>query len=253
MENTELALHGAVLIAAFMQAATGIGFGVIAGPVILLVMSSGAAVQVSIILSLLIAAVLAPAIARHAERALLVRFLIGTLAGLPLGIVVFAHIGIETLKLLAAFAVLFMAVSASGLLARPRRDPDGPGERLRDLMVGLVSGMMSTSLGMPGPVAAARMSALAHAKDTIRATILVMFVFSYIAALAFQTAFVGVDGETLWQTAGLVPATLAGVGLGKLAAARIGERFFRRLIVALLVATALGLFAGVLGPRLALF
>lgn len=103
---------------------------------------------------------------------------------------------------------------------------------------------------MPGPVAAARMSALGHAKDTIRATVLVMFVFSYSAAIGLQAALVGVSGETLKLTATLVPATLIGVGLGKLSVAWISERLFRRLIVGLLLATALSLLAGSLGPLL---
>ncbi len=250
MEGYELALHAAVLFAALLQAATGIGFGVIAGPIILLILSSGAAVQITILLSLMIAVVLTPALIRRVHRALLVRFLLGTTAGLPLGILVFLLVSVDALKLLAAIAVGFMAVSASGLLARPVDQGDSRRRRLGDLGVGVISGVMSASLAMPGPVAAARMSALAHAKDTIRATVLVMFVFSYSAAIGFQAVLVGVSGETLKLTATLVPATLIGVGLGKLAVAWISERLFRRLIVGLLLATALSLLAGSLAPLL---
>ena len=250
MDGYELLLHAAVLLAALLQGATGIGFGVIAGPVILLVLSSGAAVQISILLSLLIAVVLTPTLFRRADRTLLIRFLLGTLAGLPLGILVFLLVSIDTLKLLAAFAVLFMAVSASGLLALSAGQGSGGRRRLEDLGVGVISGIMCASLAMPGPVAAARMSALALPKDTIRATVLVMFVFSYIAALGFQAALVGVSGETLKLTATLAPATLIGVGLGKLCVDWISERMFRRIVVGLLAATSLSLFAGSLGPLL---
>ena len=250
MDGSELILHAAVLLAALLQAATGIGFGVIAGPIILLVLSSGAAVQITILLSLLIAVVLTPTLFRRTDRTLLIRFLLGTLAGLPLGILVFLLVSVDTLKLLAAFAVLFMAISASGLLTLSADRGDSGRRRFEDLGVGVISGIMSTSLAMPGPVAAARMSALAHAKDTIRATVLVMFVFSYTAAIGFQAALVGVSGETLKLTATLVPATLIGVGLGKLCVDWISERLFRRLLVGLLVATSLSLFAGSLGPLL---
>ena len=250
MDGSVLILHAAVLFAALLQAATGIGFGVIAGPVILLVLSSGAAVQITIFLSLLIAVVLTPTLFRRADRDLLVRFLLGTLVGLPLGIGVFLLVSIDTLKLLAAFAVLFMAVSASGLLVLSADRGHGGRRRLEDLGVGVISGIMSASLAMPGPVAAARMSALALTKDTIRATVLVMFLFSYSAAIGFQAALVGVTGETLKLTATLVPATLVGVGLGKLCVERISEQLFRRLIVCLLLATALSLLAGSLGPLL---
>ena len=48
-------LNIAVLAASLLQAATGIGFGVIAGPILLLALDSGAAIQVSIALSFAIA------------------------------------------------------------------------------------------------------------------------------------------------------------------------------------------------------
>ncbi len=257
MDGTELGLQAAVLLAALLQAATGIGFGVIAGPIILLVLDSGAAVQVTILLSLLIALVLAPAIYRQVDRPLLARFLLGSLAGLPIGILVFLQVGVDALKLLAGVAVLFMALSASGLLSwspgggEARRD--GTAGRLVDYGIGLVSGAMSASLAMPGPVAAARLSARARPKDTVRATVLALFIPSYLAAMAFQAGFAAVEKPTLVLTASLVPATLVGVLLGRLSAARIGERAFRRLIVAVLLATAVSLLGAVAGRRLGLF
>jgi uncharacterized membrane protein YfcA len=241
MDATLLGLQVAVLLAALLQAATGIGFGVIAGPIILMAMNSGSAIQVSILLSFLIAAVLAPMLFRKVDRVLLVRFLLGTLLGLPVGIYVFLQVSVEVLKLLAGLSVLFMAVSASGLLAGPEGRGDRRRGRLLDYGVGLLSGAMCTSLAMPGPVAAARLSALARAKDTVRATVLVMFVFSYIAALAVQVGFAGVARETWVFAATLAPATLIGVFVGRLLATRISERVFRRLIVTVLAATSAGL------------
>ena len=246
MDETLLILHGAVLGAALLQAATGIGFGVIAGPIILLVMNSGAAVQVTILLSLLIAAVLVPSLFRQADKVFLRRLLLGSLLGLPLGIGVFLLVSVDMLKLLAGLAVLFMALSASGLLSgRGSRE-----SRPKDYITGVLSGAMSTSLAMPGPVAAARMSALAHAKDTIRATILVMFIFSYTAAYAIQALFVGVSRDAAGLTLTLLPATLIGVVLGRLAVAWISETVFRRLIVVVLLATALSLLVSAAGPLL---
>ncbi len=242
VEATLIALHAAVLAAALLQAATGIGFGVIAGPIILMAMNSGAAVQVTILLSLLIAVVLAPSLYRQVHKKTLGRLLIGTLIGLPLGILVFLHVSLPVLMLLAALAVLFMALSASGLLnVTLRQGETGRGEA-QNLAIGVLSGVMSASLAMPGPVAAARLSKLALPKETIRATILVMFVFSYGAAFAFQVALVGFS-QPAWSLAtSLLPATLVGVLVGRLLVARISERVFRGLIVALLAATSVSLF-----------
>ena len=132
MDATLIALHAAVLAAALLQAATGIGFGVIAGPIILMVMNSGAAVQVTILLSLLIAVVLTPSLYRQVDKKILGRLLLGTLVGLPLGILIFLNVSLDVLMLLAALAVLFMALSVSGLLGLPLRK----GETSRGEVVG---------------------------------------------------------------------------------------------------------------------
>ena len=86
MDSYVLALHLAVFVASFFQAATGIGFGLLAGPIILMVTNNGSAIQISILLSLLIALVLAPSLYGSTDKTLLKRLLIGTLPGLPLGI-----------------------------------------------------------------------------------------------------------------------------------------------------------------------
>jgi uncharacterized membrane protein YfcA len=161
--------------------------------------------------------------------------------GLPLGIFVFLHVSVDLLKLLAGVAVLFMAFAASGRFGSFDRNGDAEGARSLDIGVGVLSGLMSACLAMPGPVAAARMAALRHAKDTIRATILVLFVFSYGAAIALQAALVGVSWDTLSHAATLTPATLIGIYLGRKSVAWISERTFRRLIVALLLVTSVSL------------
>ncbi len=239
MDAALVTMHGVVLAAALLQAATGIGFGVIAGPVMLLALNSGAAIQVSALLSLLIAAVLAPGLWRQVDRPILARLLIGTIIGLPIGIAVFVFVSIDVLKLLAGLSVAFIALSAAGL-TRPRKAPTGRGH-LRNIGIGVLSGAMSSSLAMPGPVVAGRLSALAIPNEAIRATILVMFLFSYTAAMAVQAGAVGVTGETLLLTASLAPATLIGVGLGHVLVSRIGEAVFRRLILIILLGTAVSL------------
>ena len=137
--------------------------------------------------------------------------------------------------------MLFMALSVTGLLGSARLNAKPRGGRLNDLGIGLMSGAMSASLAMPGPVVAAHMSSLAHGKDTIRATILVMFVFSYSAAFALQGVFAGVLRETLTLAATLTPATLIGILLGRILVVWISESGFRRMISIVLVATSISL------------
>lgn len=248
MDVPVVALHAAVLIAALLQAATGIGFGLLAGPVILLALNSGAAIQISLMLSLLIALVLTPTLGLEIDRPLLKRVMLGSLAGFPLGILVFRAIDIGMLKLLAGCAVAYMVLTVTGAIRMPasRRGARG----VRDLGTGILSGAMCTSIAMPGPAVAARMAALAQSKDVIRATVLMTLVLSNIAAIAFQAALVGIAGETLTLAAWLTPATLVGVVLGRLIVDWFSERGFRIVLSLLLTATSLSLFVNALAGML---
>lgn len=242
MEQQYLILSLAVLGASVLQSATGIGFGVIAGPIMLMMLNSGAAIQISIALSLLIAAVLAPSLWRHLDRSLLFRLLAGSVVGLPIGLVVFLSIDLGLLKLLAALAVSMTLLFVLRGVRAPTLAGAAPTGRMAQVSMGAVSGIMSGSLAMPGPVPAAWMALHAYGKDTIRATILTMFLFSYLAALGLQSVWVGIGQDTLWRCVYLSPATLAGILIGRWVARLLSEQIFRWVLSAVLSATAGGLF-----------
>lgn len=249
MDSAMLALQASVLVAALLQAATGLGFGLLAGPVILLVLNSGSAIQISLILSMLIALVLSPSLTVNLDRPLLKRVMLGSLAGFPLGILVFRTIDTNSLKLLAGGAVFYMVLTVTGAIRIPPSQGSAPGAR--DVGAGILSGAMSTAIAMPGPAVATRMATLAQPKANIRATVLMTLLLSNVAAILFQVVLVGVARETLVLTAWLVPATLVGVALGRLIVTWFSERGFRIVLTALLLSTSFSLFinalAGILG------
>jgi uncharacterized membrane protein YfcA len=237
-----LILSIAVFGASVLQSATGIGFGVVAGPLLLIVLNDSAAIQVSVALNLLIAVILAPSLWRIADRKLLPSLLIGLAVGSPIGLVMFLYTDIALLKIFAGVVVLFTLV----LLLRGNRADAvsasaGVGQ-VEKVGVGFVAGIMGGVLAMPGPVAAAWMSAKGYDKDTIRATILVMFVVAYSFALVLQLSLAEVSANTLRLTAALVPATVAGVFVGKVLSQRISEATFRSLITIVLTLTFVLLF-----------
>lgn len=249
MDAATIILHAAVFVAALLQAATGLGFGLLAGPVILLVLDNASAIQISLMLSLVITLMLSPSLTVDIDRPLLKRVMLGSLVGFPVGIFVFQAIDIPMLKLLAGAAVLYMVLTVTGAIRIP--ESRGGAQRARDLGTGMLSGAMSTSVAMPGPAVAARMAALARPKSAIRATVLMTLLLCNIAAILFQAAMVGMARETLVLTAWLTPATVVGVLLGRRIVDWFSERGFRMVLVLLLGATALSLFvnalAGILG------
>ncbi len=243
MEQEILVLGIAIFGASALQASTGIGFGVIAGPVLLIVLNDGAAIQISVLLNLLIALLLAPSLRQKADRRLLKSLLIGLAIGSPLGLLIYLQVDIALLKTFAGVVVLFtlfLVLCGDRVSSFLQGDVVGS---IEQGSIGVIGGIMGGSLAMPGPVPAAWMSARGFGKDTIRATILVMFVVAYTIALLLQFALAGISTDTLRLTATLAPPTLAGIIVGQILSSRISEVTFRWLLTIILAFTAIFLFA----------
>jgi uncharacterized membrane protein YfcA len=238
MEQQLLVLSFAIFGASALQSATGIGFGVIAGPLLLVVLGDSSAIQISVVLNLVIAVLLAPSLRQKADRRLLGNLLIGLLIGSPMGLLIYLYMDIALLKGFAGLVVLFtlIAVLRNGSRASSAPEAKATG-KIEQITIGVVAGTMGGSLAMPGPVPAAWMSARGFDKGTIRATILLMFVFAYVLALVLQFVLVGISVDALKLCAILAPPTVAGVLVGQLLSSRISEQTFHRILVLTLVST----------------
>jgi len=243
MEPEIIAVNFAVFAAAALQSATGIGFGIIAGPILLVVLNDSSAIQVSILLNLLIAGLLTPTLWHAVDRPLLWKMVLGLTVASPLGVLLFLAMDIILLKLLAAMAVVLTLI----LTIRNHRNPvtTGPakaGFAAQGLM-GVIAGLMGGSLGIPGPVPAAWMSAKGYGKDAIRATILAMFVFSYTIALVLQVTMATIRADTYITALVLAPATLVGILTGRWLSRQLTEKTFRLFLLVVLIATVILLLA----------
>ena len=247
MDQHFLILNIAVFGAAALQSATGIGFGIIAGPILLIYLNDGSAIQISIVLNLLFALVLAPSLRQQADRQLLSRLLIGLAIGSPVGLLIFLNMNIVFLKAFAGLAVaytLFMILRSN---RAPSHAPTLATKSTEQISIGVMSGIMGASLAMPGPIPAAWMSTKGFSKETIRATILVMFVFAYVVALALQYGLAGIGADAMRLSAMLAPSTIVGILVGRLLAGRLTEQTFRWLLVIILASTAIILFSTLIG------
>ncbi len=236
MTTLELALIAVVFLASLLQAVTGIGFGVIAGPILLIAMGDTAAIQVTIVLATVISLILCRASLRQVNLSLLRPLFTGACIGMMGGAALFAYATLEDLKWGAAVAVLAMAGISTGILERHplfRRDSSS-----RRVLVGVASGAMTATLAMPGPPVAAYATAIRYSKAEIRATVLLTNLFSYPVALAMQGVTSGLATYALPMCALLVLPVIAGTICGNVAMKHVPEKYFRRLITILLVAAA---------------
>jgi uncharacterized membrane protein YfcA len=169
---------------------------------------------------------------------------LGSLAGFPIGLVIFLHASLEWVRLAVGLIILLFAgwlalnhrrasatgAEAGGVKVRPERT-------WAEVAVGLVSGTMSTALAMPGPSVMLYLSASGMAKAQLRATTLCLFTLSYGAALILQAA-VGALGSGIWLAVavGAVPTIIGAVAGGRLSRI-INEGHFRAIVLAILAAT----------------
>ncbi|WP_226346283.1 sulfite exporter TauE/SafE family protein [Agilicoccus flavus] len=141
-----------VAVAAVVQLATGFGFALVSVPLLALVTDAHQAV----LLALLLATVdnLGQAVEgrKVVDRSVIGRLLLGALVGLPLGCIAFTRSDARVLQLTigAVILVTVVALARGATLARSSRRVD--------LLVGTLSGMLTTCTGTNGPpvVAVAR-------------------------------------------------------------------------------------------------
>ena len=241
MDLATFLLHAAAGVAAFFQSVTGIGFGMIAGPVILMVLDDPGAVVISTCMSALIAYALFPLVRRGADWRLTLRLLAAAALGVPIGAALLAVADIQVLKLVAGLVIAVLTVML--LFGAPGTGRPG---LTGDLIFGGLGGLLGGALAMPGPTAALRAAALGHSKVAVRASMMGFFVGVWPMILVAQAVALDLSAQTFWNALSLVPATLAGLGVGHYAAGRVSEGFFRRVVTLLLFATAASLLGNVI-------
>lgn len=231
-----LLLAAVTLLASIAQAATGFGFGLILTPFLVIILNSTSAVQVTIAVTTVISLVVIPRIWRAIRPALLLRFVIGSTLGFPVGIYAYLHADLVAIKLGVGALILvftaFVFVWNRKPLASARTEVRTA--FLKDVAVGVVSGALTATLGMPGPTILIYLLYLRLHQDNLRGTTLSLFAFSYLASLAIHAVLVGIAPAT-WQIAGgIAPIAIIGALLGHFVAGRLSTRVFQNAVLLIL-------------------
>jgi uncharacterized membrane protein YfcA len=235
--------------AALLQAASGFGFAVLAAPLFLIFVGAQRAIQLVIIVTTALSAVVLPGLWRATAPRLFLRLTAGSLAGLPIGLAAFRHADPTVVRIIVGAAILIFAL-VFGLWGRRGRS-EGPGllgmSPGRDLAAGMVSGIATALVGMAGPPVLIYLLLAGLPPRTVRATLLSFFALAYAATLAAHVATVGVPAQTWFAAAVLIPFALLGGLVGRPLGDRLGPRAFAVLAVGLLAATGLYTLAAAAG------
>lgn len=107
----------------------------------------------------------------------------------------------------------------------------------KDLAAGGLSGLLTSSIGMPGPPILLYFSGTDIPKETLRATTLTYYLYIYGISLVLQLAVAGTSAG-VWVSASIaLPVLLLGLYLGQLLFKIINQRTFRLITYAILIVT----------------
>ncbi len=220
-----------------VSAATGVvafGFAMAMTPFLLIFLEPRLVVEVNLVLTAVLFGAVALNTWRNVNAGTLVALLIGGAVGIPFGVLYTGSLTGGILSLTMNGVVIVTA-----LLAMLNRFPRFRRERAAGVVVGGVFTFINAGLALGGPMVAVFALKQRWNKDQARATMSVFFLVTGMAILASHAA-TGLLGRVELQTAALfVPALIAGSLAASRLAGRVDETLFRRLVLAVLLATSL--------------
>ena len=238
MDLSQLAALAAfAFLGASVQASTGFGLSAVAAPFFMLILDSGAAIQILALANFALAISLAPRLRGTAPRGLLANLLVGSLAGAPLGLAIFLTLETSLLKvaiglIVVVFALILLAREL-GLFAQPDAvtETGAQSRRAAELTVGLLAGTLGVAFAFFAPPIIFYLLLVRAGKEATRATMLVYFAVTYGMATLVHGLWGGMTGQSWGLALLLLPAVLLGTFAGHRLAARLNDRRVRLLIL----------------------
>lgn len=232
-------------VAGFVQGLSGFAFGMVSMSFWAWVLDPRLAAALAVFGALTGQLLAVFSVRRGFDWALLWPFLLGGLAGIPLGVLVLPHLDMDWFKaVLGALLALWCPV-----MLMAQRLPRVGGNRWGDGAVGLVGGVLGGIGGFAGSVPTLWCTLRGFNKDTQRAVIQNFNLSMLAVTMATYLATGIVTRDMAPMFAVVAPAMLIPTLLGTRLYIGISEVTFRRLVLGLLTCSGLTLLASSL-PRL---
>jgi uncharacterized membrane protein YfcA len=240
-----LLLVGA-LAGGFVTGLAGFGTALMALGIWLYVLPPSTAVPLVLICSIVAQTSTLPSFWRSFDFKLVWPFLIGGLAGVPLGTMLVAHADPRVFKLSVGVLLL---VFPTALYFNRKPIALSFGGRVADTAVGFAGGIIGGLAGLSGPLPTLWASVRGWGKDERRGIFQTFNWTVLTAALCLQAATGFITREVVWLALLALPASLFGVWLGARAYHVLSDRNFRDVVLGLLFLSGLGLVWSNFGLR----
>lgn len=248
MESVYLLVALGAIVAGFVQGLSGFAFGMVAISFWAWGLEPRLAATLSVFGALVGQVVAVFTVRRGFNPRLLLPFVLGGLAGIPLGVMLLPQLDMDWFKaLLGGFLALWCPVM---LMARSL-PPITVGGRVGDAIAGMAGGVLSGIGGFAGPVPTLWSTLRGFGKDEQRA---VIQNFNLAMLAVTMATYVGtglVTRQMLPYFAIVAPAMLVPTLLGARVYIGISEARFRQIVLSLLTASGIALLASSLPTLLA--
>src|SRR5712671_6870216 len=234
------------LAGGFVTGLAGFGTALMALGIWLYVLPPSIAVPLALICSILAQILTLPSFWRSFDLKLVWPFLIGGLAGVPLGTMLIAHADPRIFKL--TVGVLLLVFPAALYFSR-KPIAVSFGGRVADAAIGFAGGILGGLAGLSGPLPTLWASVRGWGKDERRGVFQTFNWTVLSAALCLQAATGFVTAEVVWLALLALPASLFGAWLGARTYHALSDRNFRDVVLGLLFLSGVGLVWSSVGLR----
>jgi len=226
------------LAGGFVSGLAGFGTALMALGIWLYVLPPTLAVQLVLICSIVAQAAALPSMWRRFDLGLTWPFLIGGVAGGPLGTMMVAHTNPNIFKLTIGVLLLVFPVALHFNRDLPATRAGG---RVADGAIGFAGGILGGLAGLSGPLPTLWASVRGWGKDQRRGVFQLYNLTVLTVAFCLQLASGLVDDTLTWPALVAVPGTVLSAWLGTRAYHAMNDRNFTDVVLGLLFFSGLGL------------
>ena len=227
----------AVAVASAASTLSGFGFALIATPLVAILVGPRPAVVGLSIVGIVLASQLWLRGRRSVDRGAVATIFVAALLGMPLGVLVLANASEDVLTALIGIAVIVFGL----LLWRGVRVPAGPAT---EATAGFVGGVLSTSTGTNGPPIVIALASKDPTPTAFRSTISAIFLLQGCLAVVAFLLLRQVDREAISVAMAGLPGVILGLLVGERGFRSLEPHAFRRVVLAMLLASGVLALAG---------
>jgi uncharacterized membrane protein YfcA len=231
-------LFAGALAGGFVSGLAGFGTALMTLGIWLYLMPPSVAVQLVLVCSVVAQSSTLPSMWRTFDLKLVWPFLIGGLAGVPLGTILIAHADPQNFKLTVG---VFLLVFPLALYFQRTPTAFRFGGRLADGAIGFAGGILGGLAGLSGPLPILWASIRGWGKDERRGIFQIFNWTVLVAALGLQLASGLVDRQVIWLALLALPGTILGASLGARVYHGLSDKNFRDVVLVLLFLSGVGL------------